>query len=108
MGVNADEGKSAQGGLAFGRAAWVGLSGDFGSVQIGRQNKPIFDAVDASIHSAPVSSVVTQVLPLLQLVWVTWFSQPTHVSTTRSTTLLTTCPASRLPFSTVLVSKLVM
>lgn len=47
MGVNADEGKSAQGGLAFGRAAWVGLSGDFGSVQIGRQNKPIFDAVDA-------------------------------------------------------------
>lgn len=47
MGVNADEGKSAQGGLAFGRAAWVGLSGDFGAVQIGRQNKPIFDAVDA-------------------------------------------------------------
>ncbi|MBC3930950.1 porin [Undibacterium curvum] len=47
MGVQADTGASAQGGLAFGRAAWVGLSGDFGAVQVGRQNKPIFDAVDA-------------------------------------------------------------
>lgn len=47
MGVNADAGASAQGGLAFGRAAWVGLSGDFGAVQLGRQNKPMFDAVDS-------------------------------------------------------------
>ncbi|MEB0138249.1 MULTISPECIES: porin [unclassified Undibacterium] len=47
MGVNADTGASAQGGLAFGRAAWVGLSGNFGAVQLGRQNKPMFDAVDS-------------------------------------------------------------
>ncbi|QJQ05848.1 porin [Undibacterium piscinae] len=47
MGVNADAGKSAQGGLAFGRAAWVGLSGDFGALQFGRQNKPVFNAVDS-------------------------------------------------------------
>lgn len=47
MGVNADTGSSAQGGLAFGRAAWVGLSGDFGAVQMGRQNKPVFNAVDS-------------------------------------------------------------
>ncbi len=46
MGVNADTGASAQGGLAFGRAAWVGLSGDFGAIQMGRQNKPMFNAVD--------------------------------------------------------------
>ncbi len=46
MGVQADTGASAQGGLAFGRAAWVGLSGDFGAIQLGRQNKPVFDAVD--------------------------------------------------------------
>lgn len=47
MGVNADTGASAQGGLAFGRAAWVGLAGDFGTVKLGRQNKPVFDAVDS-------------------------------------------------------------
>ncbi|MBC3811525.1 porin [Undibacterium aquatile] len=47
MGIQADTGASAQGGLAFGRAAWVGLSGDFGAIQLGRQNKPMFDAVDS-------------------------------------------------------------
>ncbi|MES2070297.1 MAG: porin [Pseudomonadota bacterium] len=46
MGVNADNGTSSQGGLAFGRQAWVGLSGDFGSVNMGRQYTPIFIAVD--------------------------------------------------------------
>ena len=46
MGVNADTGASSQGGLAFGRQAWVGLSGDFGSVNLGRQYTPIFIATD--------------------------------------------------------------
>ncbi|MFZ6674550.1 porin [Undibacterium sp. Xuan67W] len=46
MGVNADNGASAQGGLAFGRQAFVGLTGDFGSVTLGRQMKPLFVAVD--------------------------------------------------------------
>ncbi|MES2106941.1 MAG: porin [Pseudomonadota bacterium] len=46
MGVNADNGTSSQGGLAFGRQAWVGLAGDFGSVTMGRQYAPIFIATD--------------------------------------------------------------
>lgn len=46
MGVNADTGGSSQGGLAFGRQAYVGLSGDFGTVNFGRQYAPIFIAVD--------------------------------------------------------------
>jgi predicted porin len=46
MGVNADTGASSQGGVTFGRQAWVGLSGDFGSVNMGRQYTPIFVAVD--------------------------------------------------------------
>lgn len=47
MGVNADTGSSAQGGLAFGRQAWVGLSGDFGSLNLGRQYTPAFIAIDS-------------------------------------------------------------
>lgn len=46
MGVNADTGASSQGGLAFGRQAWVGLSGEFGSLNMGRQYTPIFIATD--------------------------------------------------------------
>lgn len=47
MGVNADNGTSSQGGLTFGRQAWVGLSGNFGSVNFGRQYAPIFIATDS-------------------------------------------------------------
>jgi predicted porin len=36
-GVNADTGTSSQGGILFGRQAWVGLSGGFGSLRLGRQ-----------------------------------------------------------------------
>lgn len=46
MGINADTGRSAQGGVTFGRQAWVGLSGDFGAVTMGRQYSPLFIAVD--------------------------------------------------------------
>ncbi|MFZ6649117.1 porin [Undibacterium sp. TJN25] len=46
MGINADNGTSSQGGLAFGRQAWVGLAGAFGSVTMGRQYAPIFIATD--------------------------------------------------------------
>lgn len=48
MGILADTGAS-QGGLSFGRQAWVGLQGDFGTVKTGRQYTPqfyFFDAVD--------------------------------------------------------------
>jgi predicted porin len=36
-GFNIDSGGSAQGGLLFGRQAWVGLSGGFGAITLGRQ-----------------------------------------------------------------------
>src|SRR5450830_1744180 len=36
-GFNVDTGTSGQGGVMFGRQAWVGLSGAFGSVSAGRQ-----------------------------------------------------------------------
>jgi len=35
-GFSGDTGASAQGGLLFGRQAWVGVSGGFGDVQVGR------------------------------------------------------------------------
>ena len=44
-GFNSDNGTLAQGGRLFGRQAWVGLNGGFGSVKFGRQNTPIFVAV---------------------------------------------------------------
>jgi predicted porin len=46
MGVFADDGKS-QGGRTFGRQSYVGLSGDFGAVNFGRQYTPMFIAVDS-------------------------------------------------------------
>jgi len=41
-----DTGALGQGGLLFGRQAWVGLSGGFGAVKFGRQLTPIFIALD--------------------------------------------------------------
>jgi predicted porin len=42
-GYNADTGSAAQGGLLFGRQAWVGLRGDFGTVRLGRLSTVMFD-----------------------------------------------------------------
>lgn len=44
-GFNLDEGTQRQGAL-FGRQAWVGLSGAFGAVNLGRQNNPLFVSLD--------------------------------------------------------------
>jgi predicted porin len=41
-GFNADTGSAGQGGLLFGRQAFVGLSGNFGSVTLGRQYSPYY------------------------------------------------------------------
>lgn len=41
-GFNSDTGTSAQGGALFGRQAFVGLNGGFGSITLGRQYAPIF------------------------------------------------------------------
>jgi predicted porin len=54
-GFNIDTGSSAQGGLLFGRGAWVGLSGGFGAVRLGRTALPYYDAEgaqDAVFNSA--------------------------------------------------------
>ncbi|MDP3671266.1 MAG: porin [Telluria sp.] len=41
-GANVDDGTAAQGGILFGRQAVVGLTGNFGSVTLGRQYTPLF------------------------------------------------------------------
>lgn len=46
-GFGLDTGALGQGGLLFGRQAWVGLSGGFGAVKLGRQYTPIFNALDS-------------------------------------------------------------
>jgi predicted porin len=45
-GYDISTGAMAQGGTLFGRQAWVGLNGGFGSVKLGRQYTPIFIALD--------------------------------------------------------------
>lgn len=46
MGLNIDDGSSAQGGRSFGRRSTVGLSGDFGTVDLGRDKTPTFKFFD--------------------------------------------------------------
>ncbi|MDQ1811924.1 porin [Massilia sp. CCM 9210] len=47
MGINLDSGTSAQGGLAFGRQAFVGLSSKAGTLTLGRQYTPLFLTLSA-------------------------------------------------------------
>lgn len=44
-GFNSDSGATTQAGRLFGRQAWVGLNGGFGSVKLGRQWAPLFLAL---------------------------------------------------------------
>lgn len=53
-GINVDDGSSGQGGITFGRAAHVGLSGPFGTVSLGRQYSSLYAATND--HSAFASS----------------------------------------------------
>ena len=46
-GFDISNGASSQGGRLFGRQAWVGLNGGFGSVKLGRQYTPIHLALDS-------------------------------------------------------------
>lgn len=58
MGFNLDEGASGQGGRTFGRRSLVGLSGDFGSIDLGRDktiNNLFIDAFDP-FHSGFINS----------------------------------------------------
>jgi predicted porin len=50
-GLNVDTGTAAQGGLAFGRQVFVGLSGGFGEVRFGRQYSA-YDVAKSGITSA--------------------------------------------------------
>lgn len=53
-GFNIDDGSAAQGGLLFGRQSWVGFSGGFGTVKLGRNVSPFDDvngAADAVFDS---------------------------------------------------------
>lgn len=43
-GFNADDGSLGQGNRLFGRQAWVGLNGNFGSVKLGRQQTALYYA----------------------------------------------------------------
>ncbi|HJV50538.1 MAG TPA: porin [Noviherbaspirillum sp.] len=45
-GFTTDDGRQANGGRLFGRQAWVGLKGGFGSVKMGRQLSPLYVAMD--------------------------------------------------------------
>jgi predicted porin len=56
QGILLDTGTLGQGGLAWGRQAWVGLSSDqFGSVLVGRQYDLMYDAL-ISFHTPTVSA----------------------------------------------------
>lgn len=46
-GFNVDDGMMGQGNRLFGRQAWVGLNGGFGSVKLGRQQTPLYYALNA-------------------------------------------------------------
>ncbi|GAB3542767.1 porin [Noviherbaspirillum agri] len=46
-GFSIDDGRLGQGSRLFGRQAWVGLNGGFGSVKLGRQQTPLYYALNA-------------------------------------------------------------
>lgn len=46
-GFNADDGTLGNNNRLFGRQAWVGLQGGFGSVKLGRQQTPLYYALNA-------------------------------------------------------------
>jgi predicted porin len=64
-GVAADNGMSTQGGRTWGRQAWVGLAGGFGTVMLGRQYTPNFvglatdDPFDAGAGSSVSNGIVS-------------------------------------------------
>jgi predicted porin len=61
-GFDADTGKSGQGGRLFGRMAYVGMQGQWGSVLVGRQQNEMFDLIGAfdPMQIAPKWSILNQ------------------------------------------------
>jgi predicted porin len=66
-GVAADNGMSTQGGRTWGRQAWVGLAGSFGTVMLGRQYTPTFVALDTDdpFDAAAGSSVSNGIVSIV-------------------------------------------
>lgn len=65
-GILANNGKSAQGGRLFGRAAWVGLSGALGDIRLGRQtsvSSATLADYDAFLASYLIMGAQTALLP---------------------------------------------
>ena len=65
-GIVANNGKSAQGGRLFGRAAWVGVSGDWGDLRLGRQtsvSSATLADYDAFLASYLIMGAQTALLP---------------------------------------------
>jgi len=64
-GIGADTGTSNQNGITWGRQTWVGLTGNYGTLTLGRQYTPTFVAVDTDdpfdtgAGSAASSGIVT-------------------------------------------------
>lgn len=61
-GINITNGALGQGGLMFGRQAYVGLAGDFGAVRLGRQYSPMDDV--AGLVGTKVYDVLS-VVPII-------------------------------------------
>ncbi|WP_445659047.1 porin [Achromobacter sp. NCFB-sbj8-Ac1-l] len=57
-GILANNGRSAQGGRLFGRAAWVGVSGAFGELRLGRQTS-VSSATLANYDAFQASYLIT-------------------------------------------------
>lgn len=65
-GILANNGKSAQGGRLFGRAAWVGVSGGWGDIRLGRQtsvSSATLADYDAFLASYLITGAQTALLP---------------------------------------------
>jgi predicted porin len=45
-GINIDDGTTGQGGVFWGRQAWVGLGSDWGNLKLGRQYGSVYDLTD--------------------------------------------------------------
>jgi predicted porin len=54
-----NNGAAATEGLAFSRQAWIGLSGDWGEVRIGRQNSPLYIPLSSRFDAFLVGTIAT-------------------------------------------------
>lgn len=58
-GFLADSGAAATAGTLFNRQAWVGLSGAWGEVRVGRQNSPIYIPLEGKLDATGASTIAS-------------------------------------------------